>query len=92
MLRQSEVLNMKNINSLIKVEKAWERLNTRAEYAELYPIKSDECQTMFREFITKVNDIDNDIMRESGFDWDKPFIDWSDVEPVYDWFKKCLTQ
>lgn len=91
MLRQSEVLNM-NINSLIKVEKAWERLNTRAEYTELYPIKSDECQTMFREFITSVNDIDNDIMRHSGFDWEKPFIDWSDVEPVYDWFKECLTQ
>ena len=32
------------------------------------------------------------IMEESGFDWDKPFIDWSDVEPVYDWFKECLTQ
>ena len=31
-------------------------------------------------------------MEESGFDWDKPFIDWSDVEPVYDWFKECLTQ
>lgn len=81
-----------DINNLIKLEKAWERLNTRAEYAEQYPIKSDECQTIFREFITKVNDIDNDIMRESGFDWEKPFIDWSDVEPVYDWFKECLTQ
>ena len=34
-----------NINSLIKLEKAWERLNTRAEYAEKFPIKSDECQT-----------------------------------------------
>lgn len=81
-----------DINSLIKLEKAWERLNTRAEYAEKFPIKSDECQTIFREFITKVNDIDNQIMNESGFDWDKPFIDWSDVEPVYDWFKECLTQ
>lgn len=39
-----------------------------------------------------VNDIDNYIMEESGFDWNKPFIDWSDVEPVYDWFKECLTQ
>lgn len=39
-----------NINSLIKLEKAWERLNTRAEYAEKFPIKSDECQTIFREF------------------------------------------
>ena len=81
-----------NVDKLIKLEKGWERLNTRAEYAELYPIKSDECQTMFREFITKVNDIDNDIMRKSGFDWDKPFIDWRDVEPVYDHFKFILTQ
>lgn len=81
-----------DINSLIKTEKAWERLNTRAEYAEKFPIKSNECQTIFREFITTMNDIDNQIMSESGFDWDKPFIDWSDVEPVYDWFKECLTQ
>lgn len=91
MLRQSEVLNM-NINSLIELEKAWERLSTRAEYAEMYSIESDEFQTIFREFITSVNDIDNYIMEESGFDWNKPFIDWSDVEPVYDWFKECLTQ
>ena len=91
MLRQSEVLNM-NINSLIELEKAWERLSTRGEYAEMYSVESDEFQTIFREFITSVNDIDNYIMEESGFDWDKPFIDWSDVEPVYDWFKECLTQ
>ena len=76
-----------NINNLIELEKAWERLSTRAEYAE-----SDEDQTIFREFITSVNDINNYIMEESGFNWDKPFIDWSDVEPVYDWFKECLTQ
>ena len=76
-----------NINNLIELEKAWERLSTRAEYAE-----SDEYQTIFREFITSVNDINNYIMEESGFNWDKPFIDWSDVEPVYDWFKECLTQ
>lgn len=91
MLRQSEVFIM-DISKLIKLEKAWERLNTRAEYAEKFPIKSDECQIIFREFITSVNDIDNYIMEESGFDWDKPFIDWSDIEPVYDWFKECLTQ
>lgn len=81
-----------DINNLIKLEKAWERLNTRAEYAELYPIKSDECQEIFREFITTVNDIDNYTMKESGFDWEKEYIDWRDVEPVYDWFKECLTQ
>lgn len=81
-----------DINSLIKLEKAWERLDTRAEYAELYPIKSDEYQEIFREFITTVNDIDNCIMDESGFDWEKEFIDWSDVEPVYDYFKEYLTQ
>lgn len=81
-----------NVNNLIELEKAWERLSTRAEYAEMYSIESDEFQTIFRDFITSVNDIDNYIMEESGFDWDKPFIDWSDVEPVYDWFKECLTQ
>lgn len=67
-------------------------MSTRAEYAEMYSVKSDEFQTIFREFITSVNDIDNYIMEESGFDWEKPFIDWGDVEPVYDWFKECLTQ
>lgn len=81
-----------NVNQLIKLEKAWERLDTRAEYAELYPIKSDEYQEIFREFITTVNDIDNQIMDESGFDWEKEYIDWSDVEPVYDHFKFILTQ
>lgn len=67
MLRQSEVLNM-DISKLVKLEKAWERLSTCAEYAEMYPIESDEFQTIFREFITSVNDIDNYIMEESGFD------------------------
>lgn len=70
-----------NINSLIKLEKAWERLNTRAEYAEKFPIKSDECQTIFREFITSVNDIDNYIMEESGFD----------IEETYD-YKETTVQ
>ena len=45
----------------------------------------------YQEVVREYN-IDNDIMRKSGFDWDKPFIDWRDVEPVYDWFKECLTQ
>lgn len=70
-----------NINSLIELEKAWERLSTRAEYAEMYSIESDEFQTIFREFITSVNDIDNYIMEESGFD----------IEETYD-YKETTVQ
>ena len=36
-----------NIKLLIELEKAWERLSTRAEYAEMYSLESDEFQTIY---------------------------------------------